>query len=185
MIEFQLIKKNIKINTFILIGEIQNISLLNKIKNQINEKFKEKNELDYKTHVGGLFTGFDFLVRNSDFHLIIKSIQEEIKIIYPYDFVIRDAWANLLKKGGKVTPHLHADVTAFCGIIYLNESGPGTYFSEYDLLVNEKFGKFVIFNPLLKHEVKEMHDDIERITIAFNMNQVKSFENKSIMKKIN
>ena len=47
---------------------------------------------------------------------------------------------------------------------------------EYDLLIKEKKGRFILFHPLIKHEVKHYNYKKERITIAFNCNAVLNHE---------
>jgi hypothetical protein len=69
--------------------------------------------------------------------------------------------------------------------LYLTEGGPGTYFKEYDLLVEEEVGKYILFHPLLKHSVQKIENNIERITIAFNMNEVKTWEDYSQVAWVN
>jgi hypothetical protein len=89
-----------------------------------------------------------------------------------------------LKKSEKVTEHNHSDCS-FCGILYLTEGGPGTYFKEYDLLIKEEVGKFILFHPMLKHSVQEIDKDIERITVAFNMSHLKEWQNSLNIKWVN
>jgi hypothetical protein len=169
--------------TYILTGKIDNKEIIK------NLTFFIKNykniELSYKTNVQGTFTGFKSLIQNDDFINFLKIIQENIKVIYKYNFVIQDAWGNICKKGDEVLEHDHGGVTGFCGILYLTENGPGTYFREHDLLVNEEIGKFILFSPILKHSVKKIENDIERITVAFNMDEVKKWADLSNVKWVN
>lgn len=174
---FELNVKEILKETYILTGKIKNEQL---IENLINIVKKNKDEkLSYKTHVKGHFTGFKCLTDNNEFITFLKNIQENIKIIYKENFIISDVWGNVCKIGEEVTEHDHSSVNGFCGILYLTEGGPGTYFKEYDLLIKEEIGKYILFHPLLQHSVKKIENDIERITIAFNMNQIKEWEDYS------
>jgi hypothetical protein len=175
---FQLNVKDVKINTFILTGEIKDQEIIENLKNfVINDKEKD---LNHKTHVKGHFTGFKSLINNEYFHNFLKLIQPQIKIIYPDDFIISGAWGNLCKKNEEVTEHDHRDTSAFCGILYLTDKGPGTYFTDFDLLVEEKTGRYVLFHPYLLHSVGKIKDEIERITVAFNINSIKNWENNNI-----
>lgn len=174
---FELKVKEILKETYILTGKINNEQL---IKNLIEFVKKNKDEnLSYKTNVKGHFTGFKSLVQNDYFLTFLKNIQENIQIIYRDNFIIHDAWGNICKIGEEVIEHDHIDINGFCGILYLTERGPGTYFKEYDLLIEEKVGKYILFHPSLKHSVKKIENDIERITIAFNMNKMKEWEDYS------
>jgi hypothetical protein len=180
---FELKVKEILKETYILTGKINNEQL---IKNLIEVVKKNKDEnLSYKTNVKGHFTGFKSLIQNNEFITFLKEVQENIKIVYKENFLIKDAWGNICKLGEEVTEHNHGGVTGFCGILYLTEKGPGTYFKEYDLLIEEKIGKYIIFHPLLTHGVKKLENDIERITIAFNMDEIKEWENYSQVTWVN
>jgi len=180
---FELKVKEILKETYILTGKINNEQL---IKNLIDYIKKNKDEnLSYKTNVKGHFTGFKSLIQNNEFIIFLKIIQENIQIICKDNFIIQDAWGNICKIGEEVIEHDHSGVTSFCGILYLTEGGPGTYFKEYDLLVEEEIGKYILFHPSLKHSVKKIKNDIERITIAFNMSSIKEWEDCSQVTWVN
>jgi len=170
---FELIAKEVSKETFILTGEITNTEIINNLTKFVKEKKDEK--LSFKTHVKGKFTGFKSLINNRDFINFLKIIRPNIKVVYPENFIIEDAWGNLCKINEEVTEHEHAGVSAFCGILYLSEGGPGTYFKDYDLLIKEKIGKYILFSPSLLHRVEKIKNNIERITIAFNMGQIQKW----------
>jgi hypothetical protein len=175
--------KNITIQTFILTGKIEDKNILNNLKNYI--KNVEIKNLIKDTHVKGSMTGFKSLIHNEDFHKFITLIREEIKLIYKDNFIIQDVWGNICKKNEKITEHHHNGITAFCGILYLTEGGSGTFFKQYDLLIKEEVGRYVLFHPMLLHSVEDIKDDIERISLAFNMNDVKSWDYDQDIKWIN
>jgi hypothetical protein len=180
---FELNVKEITFDTYILIGKINNQNILEKLKKFILEN--KNNELNYKTNVKGCFTGFHSLVDNNYFHDFLKLIDSYIKIIYKHNFIIQEAWGNVCKKEDEIYPHSHSGNTAFCGILYLTNGGPGTFFHEHNIIIKEEIGKFVLFHPDLTHSVKKIENDIERITVAFNMNEVKLWENIENAKRIN
>jgi len=180
---FELNIKEILKETYILTGKIDNEQL---IKNLIYFVKKNKDEnLSYKTNVKGHFTGFKSLILNNEFLTFLKNIQENIKIIHKTNFIVNDAWGNICKIGEEIIEHNHDGTTGFCGILYLTEGGPGTYFKEYDLLIKEEIGKYILFHPILNHSVQKIENNIERITIAFNMNRVKEWEDYSQVTWVN
>jgi hypothetical protein len=182
-LNFELKVKEILKETYILTGKINNPQL---IQNLIEFVKKNKDEnLSFKTNVKGHFTGFKSLILNNDFLFFLKIIQNNIQIILKDNFIIQDVWGNVLKKKEEVIEHDHSGITGFCGILYLTEGGPGTYFKEYDLLIEEEIGKYILFTPFLKHSVKKIENDIERITIAFNMNEIKEWEDYSQVTWVN
>lgn len=180
---FDLKVKDIFLETYILTGKINNSEIINNLINFIKNNKNE--ELSYKTHVKGHFTGFKSLTENTDFYNFLKLIQPQIRMIYQDNFEISDVWGNICKNNEEVTEHNHRSVSAFCGILYLSEGGPGTYFKEHDLLIKEEIGKFVLFHPILFHSVSKINKDIERITCAFNMNAIKEWDNPQNKKWVN
>jgi hypothetical protein len=180
---FELNAKEIPLDTFILTGKIKDENLINNLIKFI--KNNKDNNLSYKTNVIGHFTGFESLIQNDDFLNFIKSIQEYIFKIYEKNFMIKEAWGNICKIKEEILEHRHGGVSAFCGILYLSEKGPGTYFKDYDLTISEEIGKFVLFHPLLLHSVPKIEKDIERITVAFNAFDIKPWEDQSKIKWAN
>ena len=180
---FDLKVKEIFFEGYLLIGKIDNKNIIENLKKFIRENIN--NELSYTTNVKGGFTGFRSLIDNEYFHNFLKLIDSYIKLIYKYNFKISDAWGNVCKKSDEVILHDHAAVSAFCGILYLTEGGPGTFFLEHNITIEEEIGKFILFHPKLMHSVKKIENDIERITVAFNMDEIKQWENIENAKRIN
>lgn len=180
---FNLIVKEINKETFILIGELKDIDLINNLINFVRNN-KDEN-LSYKTNVKGHFTGFYSLIQNNYFISFLEKIKKNIQIIYKDNFIIKEAWGNICLLGDEVIEHDHSGATAFSGILYLTENGPGTYFKEYDLTIEEKIGRYVLFSPILKHNVKKIEKNIERISIAFNFNETKNWESLDTINFIN
>jgi len=176
-----ILSKEVKTNTFILIGELNNNVLIDDLIKDVKEEIKNgKNLLNYQTNVYATHTDFKSLSSNPNVHKFFCETQPSIYKIYKNNFEIKDVWGNIYDKSNKdyAKEHNHAESSAFCGIIYLTDGpGPGTYFREYDLLVPEKKGRFVFFHPLLFHEVKHYNYTQERITIAFNLFETKSWSN--------
>ncbi len=176
---FNLIVKEINLKTFLLTGKIFNKKIINNLINFIKDTKDEK--LSYKTSVKGHFTGFQSLVTNVNFVNFLQIIQPQIKIIFQNNFIINSAWGNICKYNEEIIEHNHKGTTAFCGILYLSEGGPGTFFKEYNLTVEEEIGKYVLFHPVLNHSVKKIKEKIDRITLAFNMNEISDWNKKEIL----
>ena len=172
----QYLQKKIEYPSWILIGQCENMETIENLKKEVLTKVKTS-KLNYKTNVQGLFTGFNTLVGNIDFHNFWNEIQTEIKIAtQEIPFSLHDAWGNVLKKNEFVESHSHKGINGFSGILYLTENGPGTYFSQYDKTIEEKIGRFVLFEPFLQHEVKKVENEIERVSIAFNCRYLNKWE---------
>ena len=167
-------KKKIEVETFVLIGEIDNFDLIDKLIYNVREGV-ETSKVSRKTNVTGEHTDFDYLTPNPHFHKFLRIIQPTIYKIYQNNFIIKEVWGNIYNNNDYAKPHTH-DNSAFCGILYCTDGpGPGTYFKEYDLLVSEKKGRFVLFDPLVTHEVKPYNYKKERITIAWNFSATKKW----------
>jgi hypothetical protein len=173
------LSKEVKRNTFILIGELNNNVLIDDLIKDVKEEVENgKNLLKYKTNVRAVHTDFKSLSSHPNVHKFFCETKSYIYKIYQKNFEIKDVWGNIYTESNKdyAEEHNHGETSAFCGIIYLTDGpGPGTYFREYDLLIPEKKGRFVFFHPLLYHEVKPYKYTQERITIAFNLFEIKSW----------
>jgi hypothetical protein len=166
---FELKVKDISLETYLLTSEIEDINIINNLKKDIESmNFDTKKE----TSVKASFSGWNSLNNNKNFHSFLKLIKPQMKTIYKGDFFIHESWANICSNQEEVTEHNHRGVTAFCGVLYLTEGGPGTYFSDLNYTVEEKVGRFVLFHPYLNHKVIKLNNDLKRITVAFNMNEL-------------
>jgi hypothetical protein len=169
--------KKIELDSYILTGEIDDLELIDKLIQGVKEGVKTS-KVSKKTNVTGEHTEFNYFLSNPNFHKFLKIIQPSIYKIYQNNFILKDVWGNIYsKKNDFAHSHIHDD-SAFCGILYCTGSpGPGTYFSQYDLTISEKKGKFVLFHPKLLHEVKPYDYKSERITIAWNFSSMKEWGN--------
>lgn len=166
-----MIKTQIKTDVFLLEGIYKNTKILDSLKTKIKER---TNRIKIQnTNVIAKTTDFNFLRNDLDFVTFIKDIKNDTDKVWPYDFIIVDAWGNCYEKNQYAKEHTHKDTSAFCGILYLTNNGPGTYFPELNLTVKEKKGKYVLFSPVLKHSVKKCNLKSQRITLAFNMHECK------------
>jgi len=181
----EIFNKKIELNTFILINEINDFELIDKLIIDVKEGVK-KSKINRKTNVKGEHTEFDYLILNLNFHKFLKLIQPSIYKIYQKNFVVKNVWGNIYKENDYAQIHSHPD-SVFCGILYCTDGpGPGTYFNQYDLNIKEKKGKFVLFHQSLLHEVKPFNYKKERITIAWNFNAVddwSTYTNSFFIKK--
>ena len=180
---FDLKVKEIKKETFILIVKINNQEIIDNLKIAVKNIKDEK--WSYKTNVRGHFTGFTSLLNNIDFKKFLILIKKEINIIYKKNFIVINAWGNILKIGDEVLEHNHLGSSAFSGLLYLSDKGPGTYFKQHDLLITEEIGKFVLFDTSLLHSVLKIKDNIERITLSFNCDEAREWDNNSNLEWIN
>jgi hypothetical protein len=165
----ELLKRTIDLKTFILIDFIKDFKIVDNLLEEIHSA-KEKDFLKHPSNVVAKHTRFNYLSESKNFHKFLISIDEQIKLICKQSFLIEFAWANIYNGSDTyVREHTHEDATAFSGILYLTDGpGPGTYFNDYDKLIKEEKGKFVLFHGHLKHSVPKYVYNKDRITISWN-----------------
>lgn len=83
-------------------------------------------------------------------------------------------WFNLAQPGEETGLHDHIDRAVLSCVAYLScEEESGRLFfrmqGEKDLEIQPEVGKIVLFNPTLKHGVRENRTGHERISLAFNL----------------
>jgi len=169
------IKQQISRDAYISTFFIDDSVLLEKIKNKIIDKAHDSS-FDYKTNVKAKFTGFKSLVQEPEILEFAKKIGPYVDNIYSKVSELRDCWGNIYTKDDHTLLHHHQDTTAFCGILYLTEGGPGTYFKDFNITIEEKYGKVVLFPGILLHEVKASNLNNTRITMAFNCFEQKPWD---------
>ena len=170
------ITKVIQSESYLSTCFVKNKDLLERIKNKIIEKTKDSS-LDYKTNVKAKFTGFYSLREEPEIFEFITEIKPFIDNIYNRVAVVEECWGNVYDNNDHTTLHHHKDCTGFCGILYLSEGGPGTYFKDFDTTIKEEYGKVVLFDPLLLHQVVPSNLQNTRITMAFNCYEKKPWDN--------
>ena len=170
------ITKVIQSESYLSTCFVKNKDLLERIKNKIIEKTKNSS-LDYKTNVKAKFTGFHSLREEPEIFEFMKEIKPFIDNIYNRVAVVEECWGNVYENNDHTTLHHHKDCTGFCGILYLSEGGPGTYFKDFDTTIKEEYGKVVLFDPLLLHQVVPSNLQNTRITMAFNCYEKKPWDN--------
>ena len=170
------ITRVIKRESYISTCFVKNKNLLERIKNKIIEKTKDSS-LDYKTNVKAKFTGFYSLREEPEIFEFITEIKPFIDNIYSQVAILEECWGNVYDNDDHAALHHHKEVTGFCGILYLSEGGPGTYFKDFDTTIKEEYGKVVLFDPLLLHQVVPSNLQNTRITMAFNCYDHKPWDN--------
>jgi len=171
----ELFKNKKEINTFILVDKFKEPKILMDLLDNIKEY---TNFLPVPTNVHAKHTDFKFLNHNKHFLKFLNKISYATSLIHDGKFVLKSSWANIYQKKEDYTQrHNHSSCT-FSGILYLSDGpGPGTYFNDYNLTINEEFGKFVLFHSYLDHEVYKFDYKKDRITVAFNCDDFSSYQN--------
>ena len=171
----EILKHKITRDSYISVCYVKDKNLLERLKNKIIKK-SNGSDLNYKTNVKAKFTGFESLIHEPETLEFIKHIEPFINNIYIKSTYLGECWGNIYTNNDHTLEHHHQNCTGFCGILYLSEGGPGTYFSDFNITVNEEYGKVVLFDPLLYHEVKSSNLENTRITMAFNCYEKKYWD---------
>lgn len=160
---------------FLLEYQFKDLSFVDILKKEIDKKV---GQFDFKTNVKGRMTSFQEFVNNQ---VLAKLLQEALpvsNVLSIKNSKLREAWGNILKKGGSVTEHTH-EPAIISGVLYLTEGGPGTRFPEFNKTVEEKIGKIVFFSGMASHFVFPSKLNKDRYTIAFNFQEMKPWENNN------
>lgn len=165
-------------NVFLLEGQYSNQEILNNLIKK-TKHYTEVNPLNIEHSLkNAVMTKWDAFVYDEDFHIFIKEIKEYFLQLNIKKFNVFDAWGGWYRKGSEAycEKHDHLGANLCCGVLYLSDHGPGTHFPEINKTVQEKVGKFVLFHPILDHEVKKHIFQDDRYIIAFNMRKLRKGE---------
>jgi hypothetical protein len=144
--------------------QLDDLSFVDNFKTLIDNNISD---WSYKTNVKGKMTNIDFFCKNDILRNIFTKCNEHLKYFSKNTIGLIEAWGNILEGDEEVIPHIHYG-SKVCGILYLTEGGPGTYFEQFNKTVEEKIGKIVFFSPEAKHGVVKSNLNNKRYTLAFN-----------------
>ncbi len=138
---------------------------------KINKGVEEEGNQSYKTNVKSKMTNFQYFLKDKKF---IKFI-EKIKPAFVYhnnscDVKLVDAWGNKTMPGDHVMTHDHGNVE-ISGILYLEDGGEETFFTDMRIKIKPEVGKFLIFDSDLYHGVGTNISKKPRYTMSFNFRQ--------------
>lgn len=107
---------------------------------------------------------------------ILDSISCTISRQLEKQYAMDNSWVNYVPKGCIHAMHRHGDDRTISGIIYYDDIGETHFFDPRIQIYNEvpekvsaKKGKVIIFPGWLMHEMPPHFEEIERVTIAFNL----------------
>mgnify|MGYP001201547632 CR=1 FL=1 len=167
--DFDIHIKPLEKDSFVLIGRINDPDLIHKLKSDITMGTKRTSNSNYKTNVMGKMTNFKYLNTNTNLIKFLDLIRPMFKKVFTRKIELKDSWGNILGKNDYVYMHNHHP-SSVSGILYLTEnvSFPKTYFPLYNMHIEPEVGKFVLFDPLLEHEVPKNKSSQKRYTLIFN-----------------
>ena len=110
---------------------------------------------------------------------IIKSIEVQVTKLYKERWNVITSWVNYVTKNNVHAMHRHGDNNTLCGILYYDDIGQTHFFDPRIQIYNDKpevikaeKGKCILFPGWLMHEMPPHNEEIERVTLPFNMNRV-------------
>jgi len=129
----------------------------------------------FVTNVKNEMTDFKTFIHDFKIHNILKEFSTLFDVILSCDpLVLSDCWGT--KSCEYVETKKHEHDTGVSGIIYLTEGGPGTFFPEFNLNIDEKVGKIVFFDSRTLHEVKKTKIANPRYLLSFNFRWIRPWE---------
>ena len=166
MMDFDLHIKPIEKDSFILIGRINDPGLIQRLISDITIGIKGRKNSSYKTNVIGKMTRFKYFNSNDNFIKVLDLIRPTFKKVIQRSIQLKDSWGNILDKNDYVKIHNHHPASV-SGILYLTE-GESTYFPSHNKHIEAEVGKFVLFDPMLDHEVTKNKSSKKRYSLSFN-----------------
>ena len=156
--------------------------ILNK-ETKILQKYPPTNRIGQKTD-GGTGLGYDSLTSRF-FHFNVLNwlgtdqLKKEIRKGYELYNNLKDTpifvqcWANVMRKGDKINPHIHMDedistVHALSGHLCVKVDGTTNTYYDGESICNEK-GQMIFFPSTMIHWTNSYLGDSQRITVAFDI----------------
>ena len=163
------------INLFLYEEQLENINVnyfIDKIKNNIDK------DLSHKTNVKGKMTGWYCFRNDPNMKNLLGTANSLVSILKLPPIRLDECWGTWSSTSVETLEHKHtpADVSA---ILYLTEGGPGTFFPQFNINIEEKIGKIVFFHADTLHSVRKCKLKKDRFLISFNFNKLKFWENNN------
>ena len=138
---------------------------------QINKGVEEKGNQSNKTNVKSKMTSFQYFLNDKEF----IEFTEKIKPAFVYhnnscEVKLVDAWGNKILPGCHVMTHDHGSVEV-SGVLYLQNGGEETFFTDLRLKIKPEVGKFLLFDSTLYHGAGTNNSNKTRYTMSFNYRQ--------------
>jgi len=94
-------------------------------------------------------------------------------------WTINSSWVNYVPKNNVHSMHRHGDDNMMCGILYYDNIGGTDFYDPRVQIYNDvaqeiksEKGKCILFPGWLMHEMYPHNEEVERVTLPFNMNRV-------------
>jgi len=171
----KIIEKKVPIYVWLYECQLNNIDInyfINKIDNNLCDK------ASYATNVKGGMTDWKLFNKDPKFHEIILESQRVLKVGQKVQII--DSWGIKVENGGHTSIHNH-EPSWGSGIFYLTDSNTPLYFPDLDIEIETKKGTFLIWSGILNHGTERLKDET-KYAIAFNLSQVKSWDNNKNIK---
>jgi len=151
---------------------LENLNLNYFIK-KIDENISDK--LSYNTNVKNQMTDFLSFIHDIEIHQILKRYVNLFNVYLNLGpMKLEDCWGTKSCEFVETTRHDHG--LGVSGILFLTEGGPGTFFPQFNLNIDEKIGKIVFFDSRALHEVKKTKITNPRYLLSFNFKRINFWE---------
>lgn len=173
----KVIYKQIKTTTnlFLCERQLENIDIgyfINKIKKNIDKN------ISYRTNVRNNMTDWGCFANDVAMQNVFANTDFLLSILKLPTLKLNDCWGTWSSKYVETYPHKHTP-SIMSGILYLTEGGPGTFFPQFNINIEEKIGKLVFFHGETLHMVKKHKLKKDRFLISFNFNELKAWEDNN------
>ena len=162
-------------NLFLCERQIEDLDVsyfIDKIKKNIDKN------ISYKTNVRNKMTSWSCFKNDVGIKNIFANMDSLLSILKLPSLRLDDCWGTWSSKYVETYPHKH-DPSTMSGVLYLTEGGPGTFFPQFNINIEEKIGKIVFFHADTLHMVRKQKLKKDRFLISFNFNKLKFWEDNN------
>jgi len=162
---------------YIIHNFLEDLDFLKTLENRIDNHTKE-DEMAQQTNVKATMTTYKKLLNDEQFNKINIKILETLRFIYTLrtptpdekmSFNMFDCWGMRHKKNNYTVNHIHGSL--FSGAFYIRVPSPTEmFFEDFFKSVVLKDNMLLLFPGFSKHAVGEHQGDIDRLSMAFNIN---------------
>lgn len=165
------------INSIYIIHDfLDDLSYLKSLEDSL-EKYTLKDEMENSTNVKATMTEYEKLLGDEQFNKIHTKILETLAFIFtlrtphPHEvlsFEMIDSWGMRHRKNNETVNHIHG--SSFSGAFYVRVPSPTVmFFEDYFHSLELENNMLVLFPGFTKHAVEKYLGDIDRISMAFNI----------------
>ena len=169
------INRNIQTPIFFIEIKLDILEYKDILISEIEKGILENSNMNFKTHIKGKMTCFNYFNDNYYFRKILNKAFSKIEVFQEIpEALLENAWGFKIEEGNRTTMHNHFDMI-YSGILYLSTNKLPLMFPDLKLEIEPKERTFLLFSGLLKHGTYKNNYPEPKYAIAFNFIEKKGW----------